>query len=47
MKDNKYENNKINKQHRLIFMSVFIWQKQKFSGENYKSVAALVVFFIY
>jgi hypothetical protein len=27
-------------------MSLFIEQKQKFSGKKYKSVAALVVFFI-
>jgi hypothetical protein len=57
IKDNKYENNKINKLHRqvrfswlhLIFMSlIFIKQKQKFSGKNYKSVAALsVIVFLY
>jgi hypothetical protein len=28
-------------------MSLFIEQKQKCSGKNYKYVAALVVFFIY
>jgi hypothetical protein len=45
IKDNKYEN-KITKTSTFIFMSLFISQKQKFSGENYLSVAALVVFFI-
>jgi hypothetical protein len=37
---------KLQKQVTFIFMSLFISQKQKFSGENYLSVAALVVFFI-
>ena len=56
IKDNKYDNNKINKQYGQVYVFTkfqfasshiyvsFYLTKKTFSGEKYKSVAALLVF---